>query len=277
MNQVSGQVGWSVKLSWVVLHGVCIGGLLLLSDSLRDQLFTWSFALYFVLFVATIVQYFYTAGSSPGYVIDLEGNPDFEVSVKSTTDAIGSSGAWRCAYCRVLQPLRTKHCHDCDKCVLRFDHHCIWLGTCVGQRNHCRFWWYIVLETVLSVWTTVLYFFAFSSRDSNSWWHKAFYLVVFAGLSCSSLFLLTLLIFHSYLVATNQTTYEKTRRRRIPYLRALPANAYPFSKGFRRNIYEFCCGSAEHVYSLPVVAELEDHGNISSLCRYSCWYCSRLP
>lgn len=40
-----------------------------------------------------------------------------------------------------FQPPRTKHCHDCDKCVLQFDHHCVWLGTCIGQGNHCRFWW----------------------------------------------------------------------------------------------------------------------------------------
>lgn len=40
-----------------------------------------------------------------------------------------------------LQPPRAKHCHDCDKCVLKFDHHCVWLGTCIGQGNHYRFWW----------------------------------------------------------------------------------------------------------------------------------------
>ena len=39
-----------------------------------------------------------------------------------------------------VQPPRAKHCHDCDKCVLQFDHHCVWLGTCIGQGNHCKFW-----------------------------------------------------------------------------------------------------------------------------------------
>jgi len=28
----------------------------------------------------------------------------------------------------VAQPLRTKHCKDCKRCVRKFDHHCFWIG-----------------------------------------------------------------------------------------------------------------------------------------------------
>ena len=41
-------------------------------------------------------------------------------------------GARNCSYCGVNQMLRTKHCHDCARCVSKFDHHCFWLGNCVG-------------------------------------------------------------------------------------------------------------------------------------------------
>lgn len=44
-----------------------------------------------------------------------------------------------CDGCLVLKSTRARHCVACDRCVRRFDHHCAFLATCVGQDNHVDF------------------------------------------------------------------------------------------------------------------------------------------
>jgi len=45
-----------------------------------------------------------------------------------------------CTVCNLEQPIRAKHCKECRRCVALHDHHCPWLGVCVGEKN--RFYFY---------------------------------------------------------------------------------------------------------------------------------------
>lgn len=54
-----------------------------------------------------------------------------------------------CTVCTLEQPVRAKHCRDCGKCVALHDHHCPWLGICIGERNRRQFWFYLFFECAL--------------------------------------------------------------------------------------------------------------------------------
>eukprot|EP00928_Gymnodinium_smaydae_P014634 TRINITY_DN15390_c0_g1_i1.p1 TRINITY_DN15390_c0_g1~~TRINITY_DN15390_c0_g1_i1.p1 ORF type:complete len:447 (+),score=86.86 TRINITY_DN15390_c0_g1_i1:45-1343(+) len=69
-------------------------------------------------------------------------------------------GFWWCKWCRMVQPPRAKHCRDCNCCVLRLDHHCPFLNTCIGQRNYAYFCGFVASVCLLGacvIWGTWLW------------------------------------------------------------------------------------------------------------------------
>jgi len=146
--------------------------------------------------------------------------------------------------------VRTKHCDLCEKCVHKYDHHCFWIGGCVGEFNHRKFWLFLFSQTILHIWCFRI---GDSGLDNYGWKSPTYtsdptkqssgytqeYGAFMACCFLNFIFVLfcgALLGYHTYLILSNQTTWEFTRRSQISYLRIYPKGYLPFDRGFFGNI-----------------------------------------
>ena len=65
-----------------------------------------------------------------------------------------------CPTCIVKKKFRSRHCLICQKCIDDFDHHCFWVGNCIGKNNYTLFFIfliYILLNTLFNMGVNIYY------------------------------------------------------------------------------------------------------------------------
>lgn len=102
---------------------------------------------------AGLVLFYRCSCKDPGYVKtnrhDSQNMKDDEPLLKiEISDPALLAGNWSqlCATCKIVRPVRSKHCSTCDRCVEQFDHHCPWVSNCIGKKNKRDFLGFLVLE-----------------------------------------------------------------------------------------------------------------------------------
>ncbi|CAB3221760.1 unnamed protein product [Arctia plantaginis] len=188
--------------------------------------------------------------SDPG-IITASRQDKFRTIIELSESSRGGFEPSRfCSACLVRRPLRSKHCSVCNRCVAKFDHHCPWVGNCIGAKNHQYFIGFLVSLLVMCgwmLWGGVEYFLAECPSGAgtpletvqdwaqcNAWlaWvmlNAVFHLFWVTVLTCCQLYLV---------VCLGMTTNEQLNRGRYRHFQSRGGRS-PFSRGPLHNCADF--------------------------------------
>ncbi|PKU71797.1 probable protein S-acyltransferase 7 [Dendrobium catenatum] len=211
-----------------------------------------------VIFAACVIfLLLLTSGKDPGIIPRNAHPPELEDEADASNASAGNHGGPSslpptkdvvvnniiikvkyCHTCMLYRPPRCSHCSICNNCVERFDHHCPWVGQCIGKRNYRFFFMFVFSTSLLCVYVFIFCWVNLKKiidvHECNLW--RAFLKSPISGFLIIYTFIAVwfvggLTAFHLYLICTNQTTYENFRYR-------YDKKTNPHNLGCAQNVHE---------------------------------------
>ena len=126
------------------------GLILLFPYEKLSQIFIY--VIYTLIFIC-LYTFYICSKSNPGIITKKNINL---LKKKYPYDFLFIQQKEKCEKCNFDKINRSKHCKICNKCIEKFDHHCIWINNCVGANNLKYFLLFLYLHSVLTCYMSCL-------------------------------------------------------------------------------------------------------------------------
>ncbi|KAJ6408138.1 hypothetical protein OIU84_011442 [Salix udensis] len=242
-----------ILLLWIYIYSV------ILASNLPKLTTCFGLLAWLAVFLANagLVMFYRCSRKDPGYirmnVHDPQNMKDDEPLLKieiNNPDLLAGNWSQLCATCKIVRPLRAKHCSTCDRCVEQFDHHCPWVSNCIGKKNKWEFFAFLVLEVSAMLITgavtlTRVLTDPFAPSSLGAWVnHAGSHHIGAISFLMMDFFLFfgvaVLTVVQASQISRNITTNEMANALRYSYLRG-PGGRFrnPYDHGCKKNCSDF--------------------------------------
>ena len=208
--------------------------LLFLSDFLTKKISFMIPLIIVIIYIITIILLIIASFCDPGIILSFPMKKRvLEDRKEAKIFQLGFIKNYKyCDTCSIMRPGRSTHCGDCNNCVEKFDHHCPWIGTCVGKRNYQYFYFFLFFLNFLICLIIIFCLYYLIKRitelvQENNLLEEnkkikniasysltevimSLYIIIYEGLVM--IFVTGLFIYHTKLVLRNMTTKEDIKK-----------------------------------------------------------------
>ena len=154
--------------------------------------------------------------------IGIEARQGYEAALQSASDGTlaEASSLPLCHTCRIVKPLRSKHCQVAKRCVPMFDHYCPYINNTIGGGNYMAFIQFIFVGMLCQIATlaaAIQYIVKVNSLSPLAWAVACFF-------TMSTLMAVLMNQYHCSLILQQLTTNEVASP---PLLLPLTAHHHP--------------------------------------------------
>ena len=220
---VTGTKYYKILFSFIIVTIPYILLLSILISSRNNLSISFSITISSLFYIIILISLIRSGCSDPGILHKQER--DYNYLPRKNFVKMRISGnlydVYFCPTCFLYKPPRTSHCALCNNCILRFDHHCNWIGHCIGQKNYGAFYILIfslffscIFDVILSLYHIIFQARKFKNKENyNNLILWGFCVICLYNIIILVGFIGKLFLLHTYLQFINKTFYEYLRKK----------------------------------------------------------------